>query len=103
MGELVDLDAYRKMKQEEEEAEIRRIEAERDEEIEAMQHILTDIISELRDSNDEFGMYYIPMTEDEQFMYWRSHTGYNDDGDFESTWEWKGGENIYYELEDEPD
>ncbi len=107
MGDLVDLDAFRKQKKlEAEEEERKKLEAEEAEKIESMQIILSSILSQLGDPQKTGTIFYVPMTDDDYFnrYQYQFETGYNDEGDYESTWEWDGfDESFYYGSEDEED
>tara|TARA_Y100000593_G_C4257508_1_gene310399 strand:+ start:101 stop:412 length:312 start_codon:yes stop_codon:yes gene_type:complete len=103
MGDLVDLDAFRKQKiAEQEEEERKKLEADDAEKLETMQIILSSIITQLGDPQKTGTLFYVPMTDDDYFNYYQFDSGYNDDGYYESTWEWEGlEEDSLYEPEED--
>ena len=105
---VVDLTAYRKQK-EEEAAEEERLKKEQQdaEDIEYMRYLLGNIMENIGDPTKTGTMFYVPMSDDEYFTHYQFESGYNEEGYYESTWEWEGfaEEDFYYELteEDEED
>ena len=103
MGDLVDLDAFRKQKIAEQEEEERKNNAEEEaEQIESMRYILSTIMSQLGDPQKTGTLFYVPMTDDDYFNHYQFESGYNEEGYYESTWEWKELEqdNLYEPEED---
>ena len=88
---VVDLTAYRKQK-EEEEAEKERIKKQQEEieEIEYMKYLLSNIMTNLGDPKKTGSLFYVPMSDDEYFTNYQFESGYNEEGYYESTWEWEG-------------
>ena len=88
---VVDLAAFRKQK-EEEEAEKERLLKEREqlEDIEYMRYLLGNIIENLGDPTKTGSLFYVPMSDGEFNSYYTFESGYNDEGYYESTWEWDG-------------
>ena len=104
MGELVDLNAYRKKKQRQIEEEERKAAEEREYEIQEMQRILKGIMEEMGATQHTDGMFYVPLTDEEYYTHFQFDSGYNEDGYYESTWEWDGfDENYYFEPEQDED
>ena len=105
---VVDLAAFRKQK-EKEEAEKLRLQKEQEEleDIEYMRYLLGNIMENLGDPKKTGSLFYVPMSDDEYFTHYQFESGYNEEGYYESTWEWEGfaEEDFYYELteEDEED
>jgi hypothetical protein len=88
---VVDLAAFRKQK-EEEEAEKLRLEKEKQDadDIEYMRYLLGSIMENIGDPTKTGTMFYIPMSDEEFNSYYTFESGYNDEGYYESTWEWEG-------------
>ncbi len=104
MGDLVDLDAYRKQKiAEQEEEERKKLEQAEIEEIESMRYILSNILGQLGDPKKTGSLFYVPMSDDDYFNHYQFESGYNDDGYYESTWEWDGFEENYSLERDDED
>ena len=100
---VVDLTAYRKQK-EEEEAEKLRLQKEQEEleEIEYMKYVLGNIMDQLGDPSKTGSMFYIPMSDEEIMKQYFHTSGYDDNGDWYSSWETEGfNEEDYYEPEEE--
>ena len=89
---VVDLAAFRKQK-EEEEAEKLRLEKEQ-EELEDIEYM-----KNLGDPTKTGTLFYVPMSDEEFNSYYTFESGYNEDGYYESTWEWDG----FADQEDEED
>jgi len=88
MGDLVDLDAFRKQKEREAEEKAK---AEEIEDIEYMRHVLTNLMESLASNPNKTGtLFYVPMTDDEYYSNYSFESGYDDEGYYESTWEWDG-------------
>lgn len=104
MGDLVDLDAFRKQK-EKEEAERLRLEKEQQErdEIEQMQIVLINIMEQLGDPARTGSIFYVPMTDDDYYNHYQFESGYDDNGDYYSSWEADGynEEDYLYDPEEE--
>ncbi len=98
---IVDLDAFRKQR-EEEEAEKERLKREQQdlEEIEYMRHLLGSIMQNLGDPTKTGTLFYVPMSDDDYNNYYAFESGYNDEGYYESTWEWDGSrsDDFYYDI-----
>tara|TARA_A100001035_G_C27515082_1_gene378204 strand:- start:231 stop:539 length:309 start_codon:yes stop_codon:yes gene_type:complete len=88
MGDLVDLDAFRKQKEKEAEEKAK---AEEIEDIEYMRYVLANLMESLASNPNKTGtLFYIPMTDDEYYSNYSFESGYDDEGYYESTWEWDG-------------
>ena len=88
LDNIVDLSAFRKQK-EEEEAEAARLKKEL-EEIEYMKYLLSNIMTNLGDPTKTGSLFYVPMSDDDYFTHYQFESGYNEEGYYESTWEWEG-------------
>ena len=90
---LVDLAAFRKQKEieEEEKARIQRA-VDDEEEIESMRYLLNNIMEQLGDPSKTGSLVYAPMSDEDYFSkyYTTFESGYNEDGYYESTWESPG-------------
>tara|TARA_R100000700_G_C3072737_1_gene82109 strand:+ start:187 stop:552 length:366 start_codon:yes stop_codon:yes gene_type:complete len=100
---VVDLAAFRKQKEEEEEeAEKARIQQEVDneEEIQYMRYLLGNIMDQLGDPTKTGTLFYVPMSDEEYYNHYTFESGYNDEGYYESTWEWDGPstDEFYYDI-----
>ncbi len=97
---VVDLAAFRKQK-EKEEAEKLRLEKEKEEleDIEYMRYLLGNIMENLGDPTKTGTLFYVPMSDEEYNSYYTFESGYNEDGYYESTWEWDG----FADREDDED
>lgn len=87
---VVDLSAFRKQK-EKERAEKERLEKEQQqrEEIEEMRIVLINIMEQLgADPSRTGSIFYAPMPDEQFYSHYTFDSGYNDDGYYESTWEW---------------
>ncbi len=104
MGDLVDLNTFRKQK-EEEEAERLRLEKEQQErdEIEQMQIVLINIMEQLGAPSRTGSIFYAPMTDDDYFNNYQFESGYDNNGDWYSSWEADGynEEDYLYDPEEE--
>ena len=105
---VVDLAAFRKEKEEAEAEKLRlEQEAEELEEVEYMRYLLGNIMEQLGDPTKTGSLFYIPMSDEEYNTHYTFESGYNDDGYYESTWEWDDSKATYYfdstEEEDEED
>jgi 5,10-methylene-tetrahydrofolate dehydrogenase/methenyl tetrahydrofolate cyclohydrolase len=88
---VVDLAAFRKQKEDEEAEKIRlEKEAVELEEIEHMRYLLGNIMEQLGDPTKTGSLFYVPMTDEDYNNYYTFESGYNEDGYYESTWEWEG-------------
>ena len=111
MGEIVDLDAFRKQREEEEEAkakaEAEAKAAEEQAELELMQEMISRIVSNLGEilTGSTYG--YYSSYDDDYFDFNTTYVheaGYDDDGYYERSWEVDPfGINEEDEHEDEPD
>ena len=89
MGDLVDLEAYRAKKQKELEEKEKAEQEERDrEEIEYMRIVLVNLMEQLGDPTKTGSLFYAPMTDDDYYNHYSFESGYNNEGYYESTWEW---------------
>ena len=105
---VVDLAAFRKEKEEAEAEKLRlEQEAEELEEVEYMRYLLGNIMEQLGDPTKTGSLFYVPMSDEEYNTHYTFESGYNDDGYYESTWEWDDSKATYYfdstEEEDEED
>ena len=104
---VVDLAAFRKEKEEAEEEKLRlEQEAEELEEVEYMRYLLGNIMEQLGDPTKTGSLFYVPMSDEEYNTHYTFESGYNDDGYYESTWEWDDAKASYYldrSEEDEED
>ena len=86
-----DLSAFRKQKEKEEEEKAR---AEKDAadlaEFEYIKQLLGNIIEQVGDPAKTGTLFYVPMSDDDYSNYYTFESGYNEDGYYESTWEWEG-------------
>ncbi len=97
---VVDLAAFRKQKEDEEAEKLRLEQEEKDhEEIEYMRYLLGNIMDQLGDPTRTGSLFYVPMSDDDYNSYYTFESGYNDEGYYESTWEWEG----FGDPEDEED
>ena len=97
---VVDLAAFRKQKEEEEAEKLRLEKRQQDEEdIEYMRYVLGSIMENIGDPTKTGTMFYVPMSDEEYNSYYTFESGYNDEGYYESTWEWDG----FSDPEDEDD
>ena len=97
---VVDLAAFRKQKEEEEAEKLRLEKRQQDEEdIEYMRYLLGSIMENIGDPTKTGTMFYVPMSDEEYNSYYTFESGYNDEGYYESTWEWDG----FSDPEDEDD
>tara|TARA_B100000131_G_scaffold318719_1_gene363147 strand:- start:1155 stop:1505 length:351 start_codon:yes stop_codon:yes gene_type:complete len=101
MGDLVDLDAFRKQREEEEkikqEAEAAAKEAEEEAEVEYMQNLLHSIMANLSDLytgstyytnfNNPYDNHLSYSSDDYMFNTYYHEAGYDDDGYYERSWE----------------
>ena len=91
MGDLVDLNAYRIQKQKELDEKEKAEQEEKDrEEIEYMRTVLISLMEQLGDPEKTGSLFYAPMSDDDYYNHYSFESGYNDDGYYESTWEWDG-------------
>ena len=99
---VVDLGAFRK-KKEEEEAEKLRLEKEQEEleDIEYMRYLLGNIMENLGDPTKTGSLFYVPMTDEEYGHHFSFESGFNDEGYYESTWEWEGFAEEDYDQEED--
>ncbi len=104
MGDLVDLEAYRAKKQKELEEKEKAEQEERDrEEIEYMRIVLVNIMEQLGNPEQTGSIFYVPMTDDDYFSQYQFDSGYDDNGDWYSSWEAEGfnEEDYLYDPEEE--
>ena len=102
---VVDLAAFRKQKEDEEAERLRLEQEETDlEEIEYMRYLLGNIMEQLGDPTKTGTLFYVPMSDDEYFNHYSFESGYNEEGYYESTWEWDGPKDEeYYYTPDKPE
>jgi|MDTB01.1.fsa_nt_gb hypothetical protein len=112
MGEIVDLDAFRKQREEEEEAKIKADAAalaqEEQDEIDHMQEVLSRIMISLTEhltgSAMSYSDYMNPDTNYDGFStYYVHEAGYDDDGYYEKSWDFDPFTGDIKEPEDEED
>ena len=58
--------------------------------IEYMRYLLGSIMENIGDPTKTGTMFYVPMSDEEFNSYYTFESGYNDEGYYESTWEWEG-------------
>ena len=100
---VVDLSAFRKQK-EEEEAERLRLEKEKQdtEDLEYMRYLLINIMENIGDPTKTGSIFYVPMTDDDYFTQYQFESGYDDQGDWYSSWESEDfNEEDYFQEPDE--
>ncbi len=100
---IVDLAAFRKQK-EEEEAERLRLEKEQQDydDIEEMRTVLVHIIQSIGRPEETGSIFYVPMTDDDYFTQYQFESGYDDQGDWYSSWESEDfNEEDYFQEPDE--
>ena len=101
---VVDLNAFREQKLREQ-AEKERLEKEQldYEDIEKMQIVLINIMEQLGNPESTGSIFYIPMTDDDYFSQYQFDSGYDDSGDWYSSWEVEGfnEEDYFYDPEQE--
>jgi len=101
---VVDLNAFREQKLREE-AEKERLEKEQQDydDIEKMRIVLVNIMEQLGNPEQTGSIFYVPMTDDDYFSHYQFDSGYDDNGDWYSTWEAEGfdEEDYLYDPEKE--
>tara|TARA_R100001509_G_scaffold157041_1_gene120827 strand:+ start:409 stop:738 length:330 start_codon:yes stop_codon:yes gene_type:complete len=101
---VVDLNAFREQKIREE-AEKKRLEKEQQDEdsVEYMRYILSKIMENVGDPNVTGTIFYVPMTDDDYSSHYQFDSGYDDSGDWYSSWEAEGfdEEDYIYDPEKE--
>lgn len=101
---VVDLNAFREQKLREQ-AEKDRLEKEQrdQDDIEQMRIVLINIMEQLGNPEQTGSIFYVPMTDDDYFSHYQFDSGYDDDGDWYSTWEAEDfdEEDYLYDPEDE--
>ena len=101
---VVDLNAFREQKLREE-AEKERLEKEQQEydDIEQMRIVLVNIMEQLGNPERTGSIFYVPMTDDDYFNQYQFESGYDDNGDYYSSWEADGynEEDYLYDPEEE--
>ena len=85
---VVDLKAFREQKLRDEE-EKKRLEKEQQDydDIEQMRAVLVHIIEAIGKPEQTGSIFYVPMTDDDYFSHYQFDSGYDDSGDWYSTWE----------------
>ena len=88
---VVDLNAFREQKLREE-AEKKRLEKEQQDydDIEKMRIVLVNIMEQLGDPEKTGSIFYVPMTNDDYYDQYQFDSGYDDNGDWYSSWEAEG-------------
>ena len=88
---VVDLNAFREQKLREE-AEKKRLEKEQQDydDIEKMRIVLVNIMEQLGNPEKTGSIFYVPMTDDDYFREYQFDSGYDDNGDWYSSWEAEG-------------
>ena len=87
---VVDLNAFREQKLREEEKA--RLEKEQQdlEDIDRMRIVLVNIMEQLGNPEQTSSIFYVPMTDDDYFTQYQFDSGYDDNGDWYSSWEAEG-------------
>ena len=85
---VVDLNAFREQKLREE-AEKERLEKEQQDydDIESMRIVLVKIMEALGNPEQTGSIFYVPMTDDDYYSQYQFESGYDDSGDWYSSWE----------------
>ena len=85
---VVDLSAFREQKLREE-AEKKRLEKEQQDydDIESMRIVLVKIMEALGNPEQTGSIFYVPMTDDDYYSQYQFQSGYDDSGDWYSSWE----------------
>ena len=88
---VVDLNAFREQKLREE-AEKKRLEKEQQDydDIEKMRIVLVNIMEQLGNPEKTGSIFYVPMTNDDYYDQYQFDSGYDDNGDWYSSWEAEG-------------
>ena len=88
---VVDLNAFREQKLREE-AEKKRLEKEQQDydDIEKMRIVLVNIMEQLGNPEKTGSIFYVPMTNDDYYDQYQVDSGYDDNGDWSSSWEAEG-------------
>jgi len=101
---VVDLMAFREQKLREE-AEKERLEKEQldYDDIEQMRIVLVKIMDSIGRPEETGSIFYVPMTDDDYFSRYQFDSGYDDNGDWYSSWEAEGfnEEDYLYDPEEE--
>ena len=101
---VVDLNAFREQKIREE-AEKERLEKEQQDrdDIERMRIVLVNLMEQLGNPEATGSIFYVPMTNDDYFNNYQFDSGYDDNGDWYSSWEAEGfdEEDYFYEPEED--
>ena len=101
---VVDLNAFREQKLREE-AEKKRLEKEQQDydDIEQMRIVLINIMEQLGNPEATGSIVYVPLTDDDYFTQYQFDSGYDDNGDWYSSWEAEGfnEEDYFYDPEQE--
>ena len=107
MGDLVDLDIFRKQKEKEiaEQEEKERLEKEQEDAdaVEYMRSVLAQVMENIGSPHTTGTMIYVPLTDDDYFSQFQVDSGYDENGDWYNSWETEGfnGEDYFCESEDE--
>ena len=102
---VVDLNAFREQR-EREIAEKERLEKEKQDydDIERMRDVLVHIMDAIGRPEETGSIFYVPMTDDDYFNQYQFESGYDDSGDWFSSWEAEGfDEENYLRDTDEED
>ena len=100
---VVDLSAFREQKIREQ-AEKERLEKEQQDQddIEQMRIVLINIMEQLGNPEATGSIFYVPMTDDDYFTQYQFESGYDDQGDWYSSWESEDfNEEDYFQEPDE--
>lgn len=101
---VVDLKAFREQKLREE-AEKERLEKEQQDydDIEQMRIVLVNIMEQLGNPEQSSSLFYVPITDDDYYSQYQFDSGYDDNGDWFSSWESENfnEEDYFYEPEED--
>tara|TARA_Y100001937_G_scaffold104570_1_gene144655 strand:- start:1795 stop:2124 length:330 start_codon:yes stop_codon:yes gene_type:complete len=101
---VVDLSAFREQKLREEE-EKQRLEKEQQDydDIEQMRIVLVNIMEQLGNPEQSSSLFYVPITDDDYYSQYQFDSGYDDNGDWFSSWESENfnEEDYFYEPEED--
>ncbi len=100
---VVDLNAFREQKLREE-AEKERLEKDQQvaEDIEYMRYLLVNIMQNIGDPTKTGSIFYVPMSDNDYFTQYQFDSGYDDQGDWYSSWESEDfNEEDYFQEPDE--
>ena len=100
---VVDLNAFREQR-EREIAEKERLEKEKQDhdDIDRMRDVLVQIMEAIGRPEETGSIFYVPLTDDDYFNQYQFESGYDDNGDWFSSWEAEGFDEENY-LQDPDD